>query len=437
MPGPTNVVADALSRYAYPATSAREDVSFHGSEEARQSVKKMIEQELRDRALVGVVRVGDGGRGFFGVGGACQVARPYGAHVRVLTRSGRGTGSSPLVPPAPACQLSPEDESSDDEIEEINPPENPSRSGTNEQPATLSLKWTYRPKGPEGGGKGRPRSQIGQSRTTMKSLKSQFRLLPSPVVVPVAPAGPMPVPGSRRFAFTKPGSRPSSPTPARRSRTTLSRAPRLPVPHTARRGPSALATGSTLDPEAPEWYPPTMQDDEEESGGDPVQPSAPPNPIDSLQATRLEELRTSVMDADWATAYANSACWAADWQLVNAPGPDWPKGVKVFGNKMFLEEKLCVPEDFVPRVVREHHEAVGHVVGKRFLSELTRRYRFPGTTDFRTRAEQVRKECLVCQAAEPPTYSLKEEVYMTPVPDGKRVLGYFFHAPHRLVGPAF
>jgi acetyl esterase/lipase len=50
VPGPTNVVADALSRYAYPAISAREDVSFHGSAEAREGVKKMVEQELRERA---------------------------------------------------------------------------------------------------------------------------------------------------------------------------------------------------------------------------------------------------------------------------------------------------------------------------------------------------------------------------------------------------
>ena len=45
-PGPTNVVADATSRYAYPAASAREDVSFQGSAEASFQVKKMMEQEL-------------------------------------------------------------------------------------------------------------------------------------------------------------------------------------------------------------------------------------------------------------------------------------------------------------------------------------------------------------------------------------------------------
>ena len=43
--------------------------------------------------------------------------------------------------------------------------------------------------------------------------------------------------------------------------------------------------------------------------------------------------------------------------MANAPGPDWPKGVKIFGDKMYQGEKLCVPEKFVARVVREHHEA--------------------------------------------------------------------------------
>ena len=46
IPGPDNVVADAMSRYAYPASSAREDVSFHGSAEASEEVKKMVEEEL-------------------------------------------------------------------------------------------------------------------------------------------------------------------------------------------------------------------------------------------------------------------------------------------------------------------------------------------------------------------------------------------------------
>jgi hypothetical protein len=46
VPGPDNVVADAMSRWAYPASSARHDVSFHGSAEASEEVKKMVEEEL-------------------------------------------------------------------------------------------------------------------------------------------------------------------------------------------------------------------------------------------------------------------------------------------------------------------------------------------------------------------------------------------------------
>jgi len=70
VPGPTNVAADAMSRFAYPASSAREDVSFHGSTETRLEVKKLMEQEMRDRALVGVVRLGGGGSA--GAWGVCH-----------------------------------------------------------------------------------------------------------------------------------------------------------------------------------------------------------------------------------------------------------------------------------------------------------------------------------------------------------------------------
>ena len=82
---------------------------------------------------------------------------------------------------------------------------------------------------------------------------------------------------------------------------------------------------------------------------------------------------------------------------------------------MDRDENFCVSTKFVLRVVREHHEA--HTVVKRLMNELALRYSFPPTSDFRAYAERVRRECLVCQACEPPTYALREEVHMTPVPD--------------------
>ena len=42
LPGKDNVVADALSRFAYPACKAFQDVSFHGSAQASEEMKKSL-----------------------------------------------------------------------------------------------------------------------------------------------------------------------------------------------------------------------------------------------------------------------------------------------------------------------------------------------------------------------------------------------------------
>ena len=69
IPGPDNVVPDALSRWAYPANSSREDVSFHGSLEAKEEVKRMLEKEIAERGVVGVVRMSPAGQGTIAIGG--------------------------------------------------------------------------------------------------------------------------------------------------------------------------------------------------------------------------------------------------------------------------------------------------------------------------------------------------------------------------------
>ena len=47
-PGKSNVPADAMSRWAYPACKALNDVSTHGSKEDAQEVKEMIAEELEE-----------------------------------------------------------------------------------------------------------------------------------------------------------------------------------------------------------------------------------------------------------------------------------------------------------------------------------------------------------------------------------------------------
>ena len=48
IPGKLNVVADALSRWAYPASLAFMDVSWHGSKEDSEGMINIMEEERRD-----------------------------------------------------------------------------------------------------------------------------------------------------------------------------------------------------------------------------------------------------------------------------------------------------------------------------------------------------------------------------------------------------
>ena len=54
VPGRDNVVADAMSRYAYPASKAFQDVSVHGSAEAAEEMKVIIAEERREERLAGM-----------------------------------------------------------------------------------------------------------------------------------------------------------------------------------------------------------------------------------------------------------------------------------------------------------------------------------------------------------------------------------------------
>ena len=81
-----------MSRYAYPASSAREDVSFHGSADAREEMKKIIAKEIQEGRMVGVAYLGGQhlGSGKYRQGclqlcGGGAEGRSLAQHVRVLT----------------------------------------------------------------------------------------------------------------------------------------------------------------------------------------------------------------------------------------------------------------------------------------------------------------------------------------------------------------
>jgi hypothetical protein len=55
IPGKDNSIADAMSRFAYPASTARQDVTIHGSLESAEEVKKMIEDEFEQAKTLRVL----------------------------------------------------------------------------------------------------------------------------------------------------------------------------------------------------------------------------------------------------------------------------------------------------------------------------------------------------------------------------------------------
>ena len=54
IPGKENMIADILSRWAYPASKAWRDISKHGSEEDLKAVKEIIEEEEMEETELGL-----------------------------------------------------------------------------------------------------------------------------------------------------------------------------------------------------------------------------------------------------------------------------------------------------------------------------------------------------------------------------------------------
>ena len=66
----------------------------------------------------------------------------------------------------------------------------------------------------------------------------------------------------------------------------------------------------------------------------------------------------SVLMQDWSDDYANSDHWLKYWNAVSAPSyDDWPDGLTENGDKLFLKDKLLVPENQVEDLIDHWHNA--------------------------------------------------------------------------------
>ena len=68
------------------------------------------------------------------------------------------------------------------------------------------------------------------------------------------------------------------------------------------------------------------------------------------------ELVRLVLTEDWSDDYAASEHWSKYWNAASAPSDDkWAEGLTEDGDKLFLKDKLLVPENRVEELIDHWH----------------------------------------------------------------------------------
>ena len=117
------------------------------------------------------------------------------------------------------------------------------------------------------------------------------------------------------------------------------------------------------------------------------------------------ELVRSVLTEDWSDDYAASEHWSKYWNAVSAPSDDeWPEGLNEDGDKLFLKDKLLVPENRVEELIDHWHNAqLMHPGRDKMQQDLEWRFKFP--PGYYAILDRNCSDCAVCRATKSPNHS--------------------------------
>ena len=117
------------------------------------------------------------------------------------------------------------------------------------------------------------------------------------------------------------------------------------------------------------------------------------------------ELNRSVLTEDWSDDYAASDHWSKYWNAVSAPSDDeWPEGLTEDGDKLFLKDKLLVPENRVEELIDHWHNAqLMHPGRDKMQQDLKWRFKFP--PGYYAILDKYCSNCAVCRAMKSPNHS--------------------------------
>ena len=129
------------------------------------------------------------------------------------------------------------------------------------------------------------------------------------------------------------------------------------------------------------------------------------------------ELVRSVLTEDWSDDYAASEHWSKYWNAVSAPSDDeWPQGLTEDGDKLFLKDKLLVPENRVEELIDHWHNAqLMHPGRDKMQQDLEWRFKFP--PGYYAILDRYCSDCAVCRATKSPNQSTAGNPVYTAIPE--------------------
>ena len=129
------------------------------------------------------------------------------------------------------------------------------------------------------------------------------------------------------------------------------------------------------------------------------------------------ELVRSVLTEDWSDDYAASEHWSRYWNAVSAPSDDeWPEGLTEDWDKLFLKDKLLVPENRMEELIDHWHNAqLMHPGRDKMQQDLEWRFKFP--LGYYAILDKYCSDCALCRATKSPNHSTAGNPVYTAIPE--------------------
>ena len=469
VPGKDNLVADALSRWAYPASKALQDCSWHGSAQDWQEMQQIMQEELEDGKMVGFTpHIAKGGTFLMFDPTLEEPWRPR--LCGVTTRRGKGsekggeevstpaTGGWPqqlVDPPPPAaregdmsswhvgdsqveCELASSSGEGKDKPERgrtggaLSNPRNQDAGTIGKGGDAPSNPVDPQPQGRTPGGTQAPRFYFASERRTWSPHRRQeyertLRGEPSQELEQGQPesSGLDPFTGSHQEAAVDGGRMPSTSGEGARSEEQGVSSHRCtdsepqPEPVEEEREHPVL-------PQRPQQVRRRRRaergSEEPSSSSTHDQDSLEPRMVEVRPREPLESVNSEhVMDVDWMPWYEECPVGSVLLQATRSPEKEWPAGIRMEGDdpprrKLYLHDRLLVPKGLTMQVLLAHHAAVGHMGVERMIFEVNRRYHLCEVKNLRQLLGEVLSQCQTCQACAPPNWSMHGPIEMSLVP---------------------